>query len=44
MYLNFISFFFQKEALKSQSDSKENGGEKMEVEKSEEKGTSEEKA
>lgn len=36
--------FFQKEALKGKTDGKENGGEKMETEKSEEKGTSEEKA
>lgn len=42
---SFFSFFFlQKEELKGKTDSKENGGEKMETERSEEKGSSEEKA
>lgn len=36
--------FPQKEALKGENDSQENGGEKMEIEKSEENCTSEEKA
>lgn len=39
-----LSLFFQKEALKGKTDGKENGGEEMETEKSEEKGASEEKA
>lgn len=44
MGLYFLFFFLQKEELKGKTDSKENGGEKMETERSEEKGSSEEKA
>lgn len=44
MFQKFAERDSKKEALKGKTDGKENGGEKMETEKSEEKGTSEEKA